>query len=497
MTIGWRMTGRQSTDSEVFPWTGEPPRDECYWMTQVNKATILTNLGRGLLSPEQAKAFARGVAAVEKRTNTPGERRPRIYIHFEPMLIEAAGLEATLIHAGRSSQDIHATFLRTIARDQILEAARELNAARRALLALAVKCRDVIAPGYTNGVAAQPNRLSHQWLGLLAGFTRDMERIREFYRRLNRCPMGTTVLNGTPWPLDREGMSRYLGFFSPIENAYDAAQIDSEDEALESAQVLVSPLLHIGHFIADVMTQYAQARPWILVGATYVSSAMPQKRNPGSLIDVRRDASALLAQLQSVAWRSHNLMPGMYDAKDQRINGEMLEDAAAVFEAFAEVIPKLSVNAGRALEEVNFEWTGSQNIADVLMRDFAVPFRVGHRFSSRLVTEARNRAMTPVKVSYELAKDVWKEVALEAAKDLPGLSAELPLDEKAFRAALDPLAIVNGRQSAGGPQEAEMEKMFGTAEEALAADERWVSESAHAVALAQAQLDSDFRALAA
>jgi argininosuccinate lyase len=46
------------------------------------------------------------------------------------------------------------------------------------------------------------------------------------------------------------------------------------------------------------MVQYAQPRPWILLreggGNTYVSSAMPQKRNPGLLNDTRANASRVL-----------------------------------------------------------------------------------------------------------------------------------------------------------------------------------------------------------
>ena len=96
--------------------------------------------------------------------------------------------------------------------------------------------------------------------------------------------MGTTVLNGTSWPLDRERMARYLGFEALVDNAYDAAQISSMDQPVEAASIVASIALRTGNFVEDVMTQYAQSRPWILLeeggGNTYVSSAMPQKRNP-------------------------------------------------------------------------------------------------------------------------------------------------------------------------------------------------------------------------
>ena len=79
------------------------------------------------------------------------------------------------------------------------------------------------------------------------------------------------------------------------------------------------------------MTQYAQPRPWILVSSTYASTAMPQKRNPGSLIDVRRDANQVLGELTGTIFRAHDLMPGMYDPKDEAINSTVWRRARRCF----------------------------------------------------------------------------------------------------------------------------------------------------------------------
>lgn len=45
--------------------------------------------------------------------------------------------------------------------------------------------------------------------------------------------MGTTVLNGTPWPLNRHGMAKLLGFEGIIDNAYDAGQIAGRTSRLK------------------------------------------------------------------------------------------------------------------------------------------------------------------------------------------------------------------------------------------------------------------------
>ena len=136
--------------------------------------------------------------------------------------------------------------------------------------------------------------------------------------------MGTTVLNGTSWPLNRQRMADYLGFATTVDNAYDAAQISSMDLPVEVGGIVTGIALHTGHFIEDLLTQYAQSRPWILLeeggSNTYVSSAMPQKRNPGLLNNTRRDASTAVSLAMGVVIQSHNITPGMGDPKEVRPN---------------------------------------------------------------------------------------------------------------------------------------------------------------------------------
>lgn len=68
-------------------------------------------------------------------------------------------------------------------------------------------------------------------------------------------------------------------------------QVGQSDLPVEFAAILTGICLHINVFLEDLMVQYAQARPWILLQEggdnTYVSSAMPQKRNPGLVNNCR------------------------------------------------------------------------------------------------------------------------------------------------------------------------------------------------------------------
>ncbi len=478
-----------------------PPRDEFFWLGEINKASTVINSQAGLLDKALAPKIAQGIARVIEAGNQPGARRPSTVITFEPLMIKEAGVEVTLIHAGRSSQDMHATYRAAIMRDRLLALADQLGKTMRTMVELAAAHQGTIVPNYTNGVAAQPNSYGHYLLGLVAGFDRDAQRIREFYARLDHSPMGTTVLNGTSWPLDRQRMADYLGFGALVDNAYDASQIAAADLPVEAGSIVTGIALHAGGYIQDVMTQYAQPRPWILLreeggttggGTTYVSSAMPQKRNPGLLNGTREQASTALTLAMGPVFKAHNIPPGMPDAKDAKANSAMIDSATRTLQDLDRILKALAIDPERALDELNSDWTASQELADVLMRRYKLPFRAGHHFASEVVDYAKLNAIKPTDFPYAQAQAIYRKAAAEMQLS----PAELPMSEAEFRATLDPVAIVKNRATSGGPQPAEMERMLREARQRLDQQDGWVKEKRARIADALARLDADFTALA-
>lgn len=470
-------------------------RDEFFWLGQMNKATTLINSEEGLLDKAMVPKIAAGLVKVLEDGAQPDARRPSTVISFEPLLIRAAGQDVTLLHAGRSSQDMHATYRAAILKDDLLALADQLNQTSETLVKLAEQHAKTIVPNYTNGVAAQPNSFGHYLLGHAAGFERDAQRLREAYARIDRSAMGTTVLNGTSWPLNRKRMAQYLGFAAIADNAYDAGQIASTEHPVEVGAVITGIALHVGHFIEDVMTQYAQPRPWILLqeggGNTYVSSAMPQKRNPGLMNDTRRDASTAITLAMGPVIRAHNITPGMVDAKDSKTNSEMVRSAVRVLQGLDKILKGIVISPERALEELNSDWTASQELADVLMRKYKLPFRLGHHFASDVVDVAKAKNIKPLDFPYAEAQRIYKD----AVKDYPGAATELPMSEIEFKETLNPIAIVQSRQTVGGPQESEMKRMLSLAKQTLKEQNQWVQAKKNAIDNAAKDLDRDFTKL--
>lgn len=471
----------------------QPPRDNFYWLGQINKASDVINTDEGLLTPEEGHKFARGIAKVLHDGNQPGAERPSNVILFEPYLIRAAGPQITKIHAGRSSQDMLTTVGIMEQREHLLAMADALNRVQRDLIRLAEAHQDTIIPNYTNGVAAQPNSLAHYLLAYADAYGRDMQRVREYYKRLNRSPMGAMVLNGTGWPLNRDRMAAYLGFDGLAYNTYDAGQVFPQEAPVESGGIADCIAIHTTSFIEEIMQQYAQPRPWILLkeggSNTYVSSAMPQKRNPGILNRCRTDASTLLGMSVEGLFRSHNIPAGMADG---RLNGrtDVFPQAAKVLNGMDQILNNLVIHPERSLEELNLDWTCSQEIADRLMKNHGIPFRTGHHFASEIVSYARAHDIAPKAFTYELAQQVYAKVV----QDDPVLPRQFPMTAAEWDSAKDPAAIVRSRSVKGGPQPAELAKMLRMAKDTVADHEAWTKQTRQKLHDAEERLNADFQA---
>lgn len=436
-------------------------QDEFFWLCTINRATVVVGLQNGQFDRSFAEKAAHGISAVEILGAKDPTKRVKSYIAWEPLFIETAGPEVTAIHAGRSSQDILSTQRCALLRTQLLDFENGLDDVINDLLTLADKHRNTIVPSYTNGVAAQPTTYAHTLLGVVQSLLRVRERAAQCFVRLNHCSMGATVLNGTGWPLDREAMARALGFPSPVDNALDATSLAPVDLPLEIASCLASAAIRIGAMINDMMVQYAQPRPWILLQEggdnTYISSAMPQKRNPGLMNNCREDCSDVIGEMNSAFLRAHNVMPGMVDGKRVEKNARMMAAAMTMIERFRKVLAGLTINSERALEELNNDWTASQEIADRLMRNHGLPFRIGHHAASRMVGFARKNNILPRHFDYADMQRIYRE---EITEEFPEGPAEFPMTEKEFREALDPRKIIEARRTLGSTSPAEIDRMI-------------------------------------
>jgi argininosuccinate lyase len=176
-----------------------------------------------------------------------------------------------------------------------------------------------------------------------------------------------------------------------------------------------------------------------------------------------------------------------------KANTAMVTSGITVLKNWDRILNALVISPERALEELNSDWTASQELADVLMRKYKLPFRVGHHFASEVVDYARARDIKPLDFPYAEARRIYAD----AVKGVAGAPADLPMAEAEFRATLDPVAIIRNRASVGGPQPAEMQRMLKAAQDKLAQQDGWIKARRARIDASLARLDSDFDKLLA
>ncbi|MFL1493620.1 argininosuccinate lyase [Pseudomonas antarctica] len=473
---------------------GDPTQTQFAWLNRINKASIVMLTEEGIVKPDMGQKIAGGVRYAIAQADQPGGTRPSDVLQLEKIMTDKIGPEASLIHSGRSRQDMLATYRLAVLRSQVLAYSEALNATRLRLLNIADKNVDTLVPAYTNGVQAMPISYAHYLLAFEAAFERDGQRIRELYTRLNKSPMGTAVLANSAYPLNRERLAELLGFDGVRENSLDSSQVSTYDIPIEAANLASSSAIRVGAMIGDIHTQYHQVRPWLLLdeAATYTSSAMPQKRNPGLLMRARESASDVVGLAQAVTLRAHNVTTGMTDYKFAFDSLGVLRATQTMFHSLDAVLDALQINPQRALEELESEWTTSMELADTLERQYNVPFRIGHRFASLIVTEARSNGTTPKTFPYADAQKLYRQ----AADKFQWTPNSLPLDEAGFRAALSPTTMVQTRKGTGGPQPQEVKRMLVQARKTLEGDQQWLKERRERLKTAEGHLDTAFDKLA-
>ncbi|MEO7851087.1 MAG: argininosuccinate lyase, partial [Rubrivivax sp.] len=145
-----------------------------------------------------------------------------VHFNIEKRLTALVGDAGKRLHTARSRNDQVATDVRLFVRAAIDQLVVLLKGVQTALIDTAESNAAVIMPGFTHLQVAQPVTLGHHLLAYFEMLERDVERLRDCRRRVNRLPLGSAALAGTSYPIDREMVAKELGFDAVSRNSLDA-----------------------------------------------------------------------------------------------------------------------------------------------------------------------------------------------------------------------------------------------------------------------------------
>lgn len=396
---------------------------------------------QGILSTDDTQAIAEGLEVVRQQILSTLQQGKNpfpddvedIHSFIELHLKSQIGSVAGRLHTARSRNDQVATAFRlTLAREG--EAlTEELHALQSMIIARAKNEVETMLPGLTHFQHAQPVSLAHHLLAYFWMFDRDRDRIAEWRKRCLVLPLGSAALAGTSFPLDRERVTRDLGFVRPCENSLDG--VSDRDFAFELLSLLSLAAIHLSRLSEELVIWSAPEHGFVELSDTMTtgSSIMPQKKNPDVAELIRGRTGRAIGALMQVATMLKGL-PLAY-------NRDLQEDKEPVFYALDSVRGSIRLMTGM-LESAKFntermqaalsgDFSNATDLADDLAKK-GVPFREAHEI-----------------VGHVVRRCLEKKVKLEnlSVEDLQKLDSRFDAESKRV---LNHREVMNARTSEGG-----------------------------------------------
>jgi argininosuccinate lyase len=401
-----------------------------------------------------------------------------LFFYVERLIVQASGeTVAGRLHTARSRNDIDMTMYRMRQRESLLGIIAASLDLRDALLELAERHRETVFAVHTHTQRAQPTTVAHYLLAGIEQLERDGARLRSAFERTNRCPLGACAITGTGFPIDRQLTADLLGFAGPTGNTYGSiATVDYLLEGVAATGVLLAGL---GRIAQDLLLWSTAEFDYLRLGDGFVqcSSIMPQKRNPVALEHVRAIGSQALGRTQAIFTTVHNTPFGdIVDIEDdlQPFVFSTLLDATRAVSLLAATLRTAEFDAERLEARAADGWTTLTELADVLVRDHAVPFRRAHEIVARLVPPRSARSPERGSADRGAGDEAPRGLADRlAAASADVLGAPLRYSEAALADILSPRRFVEVRKTAGGPSPEETAEAATLSRAELEGDRAW------------------------
>lgn len=330
-----------------------------------------------------------------------------VHSALERGLTQKLGPVGGALRAGRSRNDQVTTDLRLFAIDHMLEIALLITQLNSAILAKASEYIEDSAPGFTHIQHAQPVSFGHEIAKHAQAFSRDLERINDWFKRASVSSLGAGALAGSSLPLDPSFTAKNLGFDSVFANSIDA--VSDRDYVAEALFIFATIGLHLSR-IGEEWTLWASTEfAWAKVADEYStgSSIMPQKKNPDMAELARGKSGRLIGNLVAVMTMLKGL-PFAY-------NRDLQEDKEPLFDSFDTLLLVLPAVTGM-IATTDFDrekmalaaptgFSLATEIADYLVRK-NIPFASAHEAAGKCVAlcEGSGRQL------HQLTDDEFAEV---------------------------------------------------------------------------------------
>lgn len=345
-----------------------------------------------------------------------------VHMFVEGALTERIGAEGKMLHTARSRNDQVALDLRMYVKEEIEELQQLVLEMVEALTDKAEEYKKTVMPGYTHLQRAQPITFGHHLMAYAMMYLRDLDRLKDVYKRTNVSPIGCCALAGTTYPTDRRMEAKGLGFDSICLNSLDG--VSDRDYSVELLSALSILMMHFSRLAEEVVLWSSWEFKFVELSDSFTtgSSIMPQKKNPDMAELARGKTGRVYGDLMSLL----TVLKGIPLA----YNKDMQEDKELAFDAMdtvqnsvilmKDMLATMTWNRARMEDSAKLGFTNATDVADYLVRK-GVPFRTAHGIVGELVLlcEQKGCALDDLTIDEyhtvcdQIDPDIYEAISLE------------------------------------------------------------------------------------
>ena len=354
---------------------------------------------QGIIRKEDLDSILNGLEEIEKDLNDGNlQVNPNsedIHMFVEEILTKRIGKPAKKLHTARSRNDQVALDIKLYLRNQIQILVKKLKHLIETLSNLAKNNLDTIMPGYTHMQIAQPITFAHHLMAYAQMFIRDIYRLKNAEKIMDRSPIGAGALATTTYDIDRFLEASLLGYDMPTRNSLDS--VSDRDHVIEIANDIAIISMHMSRISEEMIIWQSNEFKFIEISDKYStgSSIMPQKKNPDMCELIRGKTGRIYGNLIALL----TIMKGLPLA----YNKDMQEDKEPIFDSIENIIPcidildkmleTLTVNKKIMAKKAEEGYINATDVADYLTKK-GLPFREAYKITGSIVKYAIDKKKT-------------------------------------------------------------------------------------------------------
>lgn len=383
--------------------------------------------GAGIFTRIEAERVKNALHSILKRADFDKNyfdelKSEDVHSFIETRLLQLVGETGRKLRIGRSRIDQSATAFRLWLREKTEEISKSSRDLQFALIAAAENQKEAVLPGYHQLRRAQPILWAHWCLAYFEMLARDRERLDEVWRRINVLPLGSGILAGTSFEIDREQIARELRFEGVTANSLDA--VSDRDFAIEFIGACSLLMVHLSRLAEDLILYSTTEFGFIELNDVVSSDSklITQKKNLDALELIRGKAARVFGNQAALL----SMMKGLPLA----FNRDLHEDQQAVFDtvdtvstclrAMRATVKNLRLNVEKTRAAATKDYLNASELGDYLVQR-NLPVAAAQEAVEQIVLFAlsKNKELGELtlnemrKFSEVIERDVFENLSLE------------------------------------------------------------------------------------